>query len=98
MSILVLLFDPDESMVSAFAKSLVRYGFAAFSSSTERAALRHLCESAPQVVVLEPVTLNSGASSCWRGRTTTCPRRSCCLAGMQMILAGQGQVTISRMA
>ena len=55
----VLLADPEESILAAFATSLTRRGFEVFTASNERDCVRHLCESAPDVVVLEPDT-NAG--------------------------------------
>lgn len=54
----VLLVDPDEDILQAFARSLARRGFDVLTASNERDCVRHLCESAPEVVVLEPVTDN----------------------------------------
>ena len=50
----VLLVDPDECIVDAFAKFLESRGFDVLKATNERDCVRTLCESAPDVVVLEP--------------------------------------------
>jgi DNA-binding NtrC family response regulator len=54
----VLLADPDEIIIEAFARSFVRYGFEVLTASNERDLVRHLCEAAHDVLVWEP---NAGA-------------------------------------
>lgn len=73
MSVRVLLVDPDESIVDAFAKSLATYGFEVLAASVERDALRYVCESAPKVVVLEPVTPNGWGFKLLRNQDVRMP-------------------------
>lgn len=56
MTTRVLLVDPDEFIVTAFARVLTRYGFEVLTPSCGRESEQHLCESAPHVLVLEPDT------------------------------------------
>lgn len=56
MAIRVLLVDPDECILDSFATLLQRHGFDVLTASNEKVCVRHLCESAPNVLVLEPCT------------------------------------------
>ena len=53
----VLLVDPDEDIVNAIAKLLARRGFEPLAATTERECVRHLRESAPHVLVIEPFVM-----------------------------------------
>ena len=46
----------DEAVVEACARSLTHLGFSVDTATTERDCVRHLCEFAPEVLVLEPDT------------------------------------------
>ena len=59
----VLLIDPDESITDTFSTLLGRLGFDVLSASNERDSMYHLCESAPDAVVVEPDVAGSWARS-----------------------------------
>lgn len=56
MATRILLVDPDDDIVAAFARSLARHGFEVLTASNESECVHHVCESAPDVIVLEPAT------------------------------------------
>ena len=54
MATRILVAEPQERIADAFSRALRARGFEAFTASNERDCMRHMCESAPDVVVLEP--------------------------------------------
>ena len=56
MPALILLVDPDDSIVDALSRLMKRVGFEVVTATNERDCLHHLCRSAPDVFVIEPDT------------------------------------------
>lgn len=67
----ILVVEPDECIAEAFSNALASRGFEVITASNERDSRRHLCESAPDVVVLEPDAMGTWGRKLLssRGRT-----------------------------
>jgi len=55
----ILVAEPDECIADDFSKALSARGFEVLTATNERDCIRYLCESALDVVVLEPDVIGS---------------------------------------
>lgn len=66
----VLLVEPDETITNAFSRLLLRHGFEVAAAFNECDYMHHLCESAPDVLVVEPFSNDD-----WQLRLISIPER-----------------------